>query len=501
MRRTLLLLASLSACESARPPARDAALAPVDAALDVAALDAPEVPAPCALRAGPFAPLSTRCGNFVDAQGRSVVLFGINARVEGVFDVDLGPGRVPLEPIPPFTLEDARRMRAAGFNALRLPLQWSGLEPTETGGIRPSYLDRVAGVVELCRQAGLGVLLDLHQDAYSKEIGEDGAPLWAIVPPPDMLLQGPLNDLAARRFSAQVARAFATFFGDGAEGERLRGRYAQMAAALAARFRGDRTVIGLEVFNEPVASDADVRRLNLLVAQAIRAADSERLVFFEPDVTSRQVLNRSPRPAAPFAVAGGVYAPHTYPLAFTGTDAQRMGFTVDTLLPAVQSAREEAGLWGVPLAVTEWGYDPRGIRAEAYYDAMMDAHGRSGASSFLWLWKEESQDSWGLHSWDAAARRWSERAEVFRWISRPRPLAVAGDLSSWSWDARARALTVRYAPRAEVTAPHELWLPAALGAWTLRCDGATEAAYDAGASVGRVRCAATAVSVTAQLAP
>ncbi|MEZ4390597.1 MAG: cellulase family glycosylhydrolase [Polyangiales bacterium] len=500
MRPVLLLLACLAACESTRPPPHQPADAPPRAATD-AALDAPALPARCGEPAGPFAPLSTRCGNFVDGQGRSVVLFGVNARVEGVFDVDLGPGRVPLEPIPPFTLDDARRMRAAGFNALRLPLQWSGLEPTETGGVRPSYLDRVAAVVELCRQAELGVLLDLHQDAYSKEIGEDGAPLWAIVPAPDMLLEGPLNDLAARRFSAQVARAFATFFGDGADGERLRGRYAQMAAALAARFRGDRTVIGLEVFNEPVASDAQVRRLNLLVAQAIRAADSERLVFFEPDVTSRQVLDRSPRPSAPFAVAGGVYAPHTYPLSFTGTDAQRMGFTAETLVPSVRSAREEAGLWGVPLAVTEWGYDPRGIRAEAYYDAMMSAQGRYGASSFLWLWKEQSQDSWGLHAWDAPSRSWTERAEVFRWVARPRPVAVAGDLESWSWDPSARALTVRYAPRPEVTAPHELWLPAALGAWTLRCDGATGAAYEASANVGRVRCAADATSVTAQLAP
>ena len=102
----------LSACPRDLPPA------PADAAAE-AAPDA-EITAPCAAPAGTFAPLSARCGNLVDGQGRSVVLFGVNARVEGVFDVDLGPGRVPLQAIPPFTREDARRMRAAGFNVYEL---------------------------------------------------------------------------------------------------------------------------------------------------------------------------------------------------------------------------------------------------------------------------------------------------------------------------------------------------------------------------------------------
>ena len=55
-------------------------------------------------------------------------------------------------------------------------------------------------------------MIDLHEDAYSKEIGEDGAPLWAIQPPPTELLQGPLDDLGSRRTSAQVTAAFDTFF-------------------------------------------------------------------------------------------------------------------------------------------------------------------------------------------------------------------------------------------------------------------------------------------------
>ena len=85
-------------------------------------------------------PLSIRCGALVDEHGREVRLHGINARVEGLFDVSFDDGRVALETIPAFTKADATNIRGIGFNALRLPLNWSGLEPTETGGFVKAYI-------------------------------------------------------------------------------------------------------------------------------------------------------------------------------------------------------------------------------------------------------------------------------------------------------------------------------------------------------------------------
>ena len=116
-----------------------------------------------------------------DAAGRIRIFRGVNARVEGIFDVTFDDGRQRLEPIPVFTAQDASRMRALGLNVLRLPVNWSGVEP-ERDVFDEAYLDRVADVVDLCKAEGVHVLIDFHQDAYSKEIGEDGAPLWAIVP-------------------------------------------------------------------------------------------------------------------------------------------------------------------------------------------------------------------------------------------------------------------------------------------------------------------------------
>src|SRR5256885_16777281 len=85
--------------------------------------------AACAPGATHYAPLDSD-GRFLrDADGRVVILRGINARADGVFDVTLDGGRAPLEPIPPFDGSDAARMAALGFNVLRLPISWSGVEP------------------------------------------------------------------------------------------------------------------------------------------------------------------------------------------------------------------------------------------------------------------------------------------------------------------------------------------------------------------------------------
>ena len=106
----------------------------------------------------------------VDALGREVSSRGINARIEGLFDVEFDDGRTPLEPIPAFTQEDAEAMVRYGFNVLRLPINWSGLEPYE-GQFSESYFERLDQIINLTREAGLYVLLDFHQDAWSRMSG------------------------------------------------------------------------------------------------------------------------------------------------------------------------------------------------------------------------------------------------------------------------------------------------------------------------------------------
>ena len=128
----------------------------------------------------PLGWLHVEDGRIVDEANREVILRGMNARIEGIFDVTFSDGRTRLEPIPTFSQQDAEAMAAVGINFLRLPINWSGIEPEE-GEFNLQYLEQVDEIIEHCRNANIYVLLDFHQDAYSKELGEDGAPYWAIL--------------------------------------------------------------------------------------------------------------------------------------------------------------------------------------------------------------------------------------------------------------------------------------------------------------------------------
>jgi len=444
---------------------------------------------PCANARFAAGRASTQCAQLVDAEGRVIFLHGVNARVSGVFDVTFDDGRKALEPIPDFTADDAAAMRAMGLNALRLPINWSGLEPVDGKGFDEAYLDRVAAVVKLVSAAKFRVLVDFHQDAYSKEIGEDGAPLWAIKPPPTKLLEGPLTDLGARRTSGQVLQAFSTFFGD--SGAALRTRFAAAVGHVTARFKGDDTVIGIEIMNEPLADEtAQLVRLHDEVITAIRAADPGRLAFFEPDA-QRNLFDHAPL-AGRDPWPGTVYAPHVYTLAFTGSDEARKAMTRATLEPSNKAARAEAKSWNAPLAVTEFGYDPAGIQADNYLAWQLELEDQYQASGFFWVWKEDSQGAWGLFDRDAAKGTWTMRDHVRKALSRVTPEAIAGWPESFGEDRAKKRFELKFTGDPAITAPSRIFVPAAADfapSFDVTCDGAAiPAARDAATGIVEVPC-------------
>ncbi len=449
---------------------------------------APPSPPHCEETATPGAPFGTRCGQLVDAEGRVVFLRGVNARVRDVFDVTFDDGRAPLEAIPAFGADDAQEMRAFGFDALRLPIDWSGIEPSD-GAFDEAYLDGVAKVIVDAKSAGLVVLLDFHQDGFSKEIGEDGAPLWAIVPVPTMLLGGPLTDLDTRRLSKQVQDAFATFFGDSSEGARLRDRFANMAVHVAERFAHEEAVIGFEGYNEPIAVDEGLARFDHVVYPALRAAAPDKLYLFEPSAT-RNFLDSASIPTTTLGPMTA-YAPHVYTAAFASTDDQKAALTKDDLLFSNESARKEADAWKAPLVITEWGFDPKAPNAANYFKWQSELQERFMASSFFWVWKEQSQGSWGCHDFDASTGAFTARPPVKAALARVRPSRVAGWPLAFGFERGAGHFSLSFYADPAVKAPHRVDVAEALGAPTaIRCDGKTVVATAASAGLYEVACGA-----------
>ena len=442
--------------------------------------------AACGDNAHRTSPLWSDGTHLRDGDGRIALLRGVNARVAGVFDVSFADGRVPLEPIPALTIDDCRRMRALGLDLLRLPINWSAIEPVR-GTYDDAYLDRVDAAVQCAGDAGLVVLIDLHQDAYSKEIGEDGAPLWAIQPAPAMLLQGPLDDLGTRRASSQVSAAFATFF-DQADPAGLQAAFDDMLAHAVARWADDPAVLGFELFNEPPNGEADVDAFTAVAAARVRAAAPNKLVMFEPSAV-RNIFDFVPKAMAPFPVEGAVYAPHVYTLVFYSDQGPLQRLQPSDLEPSVEAARGEADAWHAPLLFGEFGVGPTTANADLWMGVEAELHDRFLASDAFWVWKEQSQGSWGVFD-HAEPDTWTERPQVVAWISRVHAARIAGEVVANTYDHTTGALHLEIARGSAGGNAHAIYVPErAAASFAIACDGAAvTAARDATTGLVDVAC-------------
>lgn len=377
----------------------------------------------------------------IDDLGREISIRGINARIEGLFDVTFDDGRIALQPIPEFTRQDAEAMVRYGFNVLRLPINWSGMEPHE-GEFSDTYFEKLDEVIRLSRDAGLYVLVDFHQDAWSKEIGEDGAPLWAIVPPPEQLLEGPLEDLAARRVSPQVLAAFQGFF-ENREG--IQDRFLPAWKRTVERYADRPEVIGFEPMNEPFVSHFDPSQQTLYdfyhkLLPPMRERNSRHALWMEPGV-ARNFGNSAPLLDEPFPDSNIVYCPHIYPNAVDATTYEEWKAWLDL---NYSNMRAEANSWGGALVVGEWGIHPDSPEADAYIRAQQEAANEYSSGQMLWLWKEDSQDSWGFYDFDTDTQSWIVRENAVRRFSKPYVQAVPGKLLAQNFDPDTRVLSFSF---------------------------------------------------------
>ena len=65
---------------------------------------------------------------------------------------------------------ELKKIRNAGFNSIRLLINWEGVEPMKRGEYDTDYLKSIRTVVETAGQHGIYVLMDMHQDAFSRHL-------------------------------------------------------------------------------------------------------------------------------------------------------------------------------------------------------------------------------------------------------------------------------------------------------------------------------------------
>ena len=354
--------------------------------------------------------------SFTDPDGRVVILRGINLS---------GGAKVP--PFVALT-DDSQldRLRPFGFNTLRLVFIWEAYEPT-LGGYNEAYLARLKAVARAAWARGLYVIIDLHQDGFSRYLSRgsgDGFPLWAVSP--RATATTPDNGPSCERWPLLMMtdpgmhRSFTDFYADKFG---VRGRYLQMVGRVAEGFADCPGVIGYDLINEPWGDERlEIGPLYRDAAAAVRAADPSAIIFVEGHAstnTGRQT--RLERPT----FENLAYAPHYYHPATIWNKSWRGGTAA--IDRAFANMEEKAAEWGVPLFLSEFGAPADAVAAGGYTASLHDHLDENLASGAQWnyspTWNPRDKDGWNGEDFNILDPSGSPRPNF---NERPYPRKVAG---------------------------------------------------------------------------
>lgn len=177
-----------------------------------------------------------------DATGRVVIVHGVNM----------------INKLPPYTSafagfgeDDAALLAREGFNAVRVGVIYSALEPAP-GLYDDAYLGSIQQTIALLHRHGIMSLIDFHQDIWGPAFVSAGFPEWATLT--DGLAIRPLAGFpeAYIRVPA-LQRAFDNFYANraGPGGVGIQDRFAAAWAHAAGRLAGTPGILGWELLNEP----------------------------------------------------------------------------------------------------------------------------------------------------------------------------------------------------------------------------------------------------------
>ena len=390
-----------------------------------------------------------------DAQGRAMILRGCN--LDGSAKGDSG--------LPAFSHEEVLALSGEwGFNFTRYLIFWFKIEP-EPGVYDEAYLDEVETRLDWAAEAGLQVVLDMHQDLWGPGIsdswgGSDGAPQWATLTDdfPHIPFSQYLGSWAFDYLSPAVIRAFDNFW-DYQRHPELQDHYAAMWAHVVERFRDHPAVLGYDPMNEPwqgtgifhyrefdetLYSDFSQRMID-----AIRAVDEVGWIFYEPcafgpnqGLRSHMRILEDPRQGENRLA----YFPHLYPVLIDLAGGYMP--QIDQTVQRWEKARkDESEAQRAPLLSGEW--------------AMLtwfDNENRNTWYKMTLQMMERVTVGWAF--WDCGWLRRDADQEYFPLVTSAYPRRVAGFPLLYHYEIDSKTLILEFENRPGVTGPTEIFIPA-----------------------------------------
>ncbi len=167
----LLLVAAVSApVVGCGPPGAPTAAIARDAATssDSASRGAREAGPPPSGPALPVAPVGHQGRWLIDADGRVLLVHGVNMVEKSAPYYPAAAG---------FSDADAVWLAQNGFRVVRVGVLATGLMPTP-GVVDTAYIQQIASTVDDLASHFIFSLIDFHQDGWGPVVGSDGFPAW-----------------------------------------------------------------------------------------------------------------------------------------------------------------------------------------------------------------------------------------------------------------------------------------------------------------------------------
>ncbi|MBW2243433.1 MAG: cellulase family glycosylhydrolase [Deltaproteobacteria bacterium] len=411
---------------------------------------------------GPVAPAPSEPRFITDEQGRALILHGMNVSGDAKWD----PERMPW-----VGRDDVLRLsRDWGFNFSRFLITWDGIEP-QRGVYDEAYLDRIEERLDWHHEAGLFVVLDMHQDVYGpvdsdgRRMSGNGHPAWSFVTDGEPFPSIPGNWFLSY-FTPAITRAFDNFWDyEGSTGW-IQQHYLDAWLQVVERFKDHPAVLGYDAINEPWAGsglaqpdafsadefDQGVYQEFLQrFIHMVRSVDQDGWIFYEPRAwgpnsgsPSRIGILDDPR-------AGDdrlVYFPHLYSL-IVDTSGEYPSFD-DTVEIWAESRITEINAQKAPMLIGEWGTGQEVVGVDRYLNdvARMADRVTSG-----WAYWEHGEGGWGIL--DANGNE-KPPADI---LTRAYPRRVAGYPNQVDYDPERRVMILMYKSRPGVTGPTEIYVP------------------------------------------
>jgi endoglycosylceramidase len=363
---------------------------------------------------------------------------------------------------------DYQRLRDVwGMNAIRFLIVWAAIEP-EKGVYDEAYLDGIAERMGWARDAGLRVVIDMHQDVYGEGFGFDGAPRWTCDESRYTAFK-PHDQWFLNYLDPNVIACVDGFYSS----EELVDHYIEAWRRVAEKVRDNEAVVGFDVMNEPAWGSASMNAFEETILQGfyeklvpkVRAVAPGWVAFLEPGANRNLGVATG---LVKFPFDNVVYSPHAY------SSAAELGSGFDpsarnSLMNNIALLRSEADALDAALWIGEYGGTTSSAGIMEYMDAGYDGTAAVAAANVYWAYDANS-GGYGMLEDDQ-----TDKPVLLDALVRPFPELTAGDPVSWEYDETTRKFTYTWHPDPKVKEPTVISVAPRIypTGYDVTCDGCT----------------------------